>query len=109
MYNLSMIDLSFSFVGECWLWQSTAAAWYFITLPTDKSEEIKFFSENMHDKRRGWGAVRVHATIGSTTWQTSIFPLKEVQAYILPIKAEVRKKEQIFVGNKVKVQLKIEV
>ena len=50
-----MIDLSFSFSGECWRWQSTATAWYFITLPEDKSEEIKFFSENVHGKRRGWG------------------------------------------------------
>jgi hypothetical protein len=105
-----MIDLSFSFVGECWLWQSgTATAWHFITLPQDKSEEIKFFSENVHGKRRGWGAVRVEVTIGNTTWQTSIFPSSQSQAYILPIKADVRKKEKVLVGNNVKVKLKIEV
>jgi hypothetical protein len=104
-----MIDLSCTFSAQCWLWQSTASAWYFITLPQDKSEEIKFFSENIHGKRRGWGAVRVEAIIGNTTWQTSIFPSSQSQAYILPIKADVRKKEKILVGNIVKVQLKIEV
>ena len=104
-----MIDLSFTFTAQCWLWQSTATAWHLITLPQDKSEEIKFFSENIHGKRRGWGAVRVEVTIGNTTWQTSIFPSLQSQAYILPIKAEVRKKEKILVGNIVKVQLKIEV
>jgi hypothetical protein len=104
-----MIDLSFTFSAQCWLWQSTATAWHFITLPQDKSEEIKFFSENIHGKRRGWGAVRVEVTIGTTTWQTSIFPSSQSQAYILPIKADVRKKEKILVGNIVKVQLKIEV
>ena len=103
-----MIDLSFSFSGECWCWQSTATAWHFITLPQDKSEEIKFFSEN-NSKRRGWGAVRVQATIGETTWQTSIFPHSKINAYILPIKAEVRKKEKILADNMVEVQLKIDV
>ncbi len=102
-----MIDLSFSFVGECWLWQSSATAWHFVSLPEDKSEEIKFFNENMHEKTRGWGAVRVQVTIGETVWQTSIFPASKLNAYILPIKADVRKKEKIAVGNNVKVSLKI--
>ena len=103
-----MIDLSFSFSAACWRWQSTATAWYFITLPEDKSEEIKFFSGH-NSVRRGWGAVRVQATIGKTTWQTSIFPYSQSKAYILPVKAEVRKKEKILVDNVVEVQLKIEV
>jgi hypothetical protein len=104
-----MIDLSFTFTDKCWLWQSTATAWHFITLPKDKSEEIKFFDENMHEKRRGWGAVRVLVTIGNTTWETSIFPSSELKAYILPIKAEVRKKEKFAAGDTVTVKLKINV
>ena len=55
------------------------------------------------------GAVRVQATIGETTWQTSIFPHSQSKAYILPVKADVRKKEKILVDNVVEVQLKIEV
>ena len=110
LYNLNhMIDLSFSFSAPCWRWQSTATAWHFITLPEDKSEEIKFFSENVHGKRRGWGAVRVQATIGETTWQTSIFPQFKTKIYILPVKADVRKKEKILADNMVEVRLKIEV
>ena len=88
-----MIDLSFSFSGECWRWQSTATAWYFITLPEDKSEEIKFFSENHNAKRRGWGAVRVQAKIGETTWHSLIFPQFKTKIYILLIKADVQKIE----------------
>ncbi|MEQ1599178.1 MAG: DUF1905 domain-containing protein [Methylotenera sp.] len=104
-----MLDLSFSFTGKCWLWQEGKGAWYFITLPKDKSEEIKFFDENMHEKRRGWGAVRVQVTIGVTSWETSIFPSSKQKAYILPVKADVRKKEKIAVGNSVKVKLKINI
>ena len=104
-----MLDLSFTFSSPCWLWQSSATAWHFITLPQDKSEEIKYFNENMHEKRRGWGAVRVLVTVGETSWQTSIFPSSELKAYILPVKADVRKKEKILVGNDVKVSLKINI
>jgi len=102
-----MLDLSFEFMGECWLWQAEKGSWHFITLPKDKSEEIKFFSENLQGKRRGWGAVRVLVTIGNTAWQTSIFPHSKTDAYILPIKAEARKKEKIAAGDTVKVTLEI--
>jgi len=104
-----VLDLSFSFTGKCWLWQEGKGAWYFITLPEDKSEEIKFFNENMHEKRRGWGAVRVQVTIGATAWETSIFPASKLSAYILPVKADVRKKEKITVGDSVKVKIKINI
>ena len=103
-----MIDLSFSFSAPCWRWQSTATDWYFITLPEDKSEEIKFFSGH-NSVRRGWGAVRGQATISETTWQSSIFPHSQSKVYILPVKADVRKKEKILVDNVVEVRLKIEV
>ena len=82
-------------------------AWHFITLQQDKSEEINFFSENRQGKRRGWGAVRVQVTIGNTVWETSIFPHAKVDAYILPIKMGVRKKEKITAEDIVKVTLKI--
>src|SRR3989338_10418081 len=103
-----MIDLSFTFTDKCWLWQGKGA-WHFITLPKDKSEEIKFFSENMHEKRRGWGAVRVLVTIGNTSWETSIFPDSKRGAYLFPVKADVRKKEKFAAGDKVTVKLKINV
>ena len=104
-----MIDLSFTFSAECWLWQAEKGSWHFITLPEDKSDEIKFFSENMSGKRRGWGAVRVQATIGNAHWETSIFPHTKSKAYILPIKAEIRKKVNFGAGDWVEVHLKIEI
>ena len=71
--------------------------------------KIKFFNENLHGKRRGWGSVRVAVTIGNTHWQTSIFPSSQLNAYLLPIKSEVRKSEKIAVGDTVKLALKINV
>ena len=105
-----MVDLSFSFAGPCWLWTAgNQVSWHFVTLPAAQSEEIKFFNENLHGKKRGWGSVNVLATIGSTSWQTSIFPYTKRGAYLLPIKADVRKKEKIFANQTVAVSLKINV
>lgn len=100
-----MIDLTFSFSGPCWLWQTENAAWHFVTLPKKMSEEISFFNENISVKKRGWGSVRVEATIGETTWETSLFPQAKEGTYILPIKADVRKKEKIVVGRGINVSL----
>ena len=104
-----MVDLSFNFTAKCWLWQSEKAAWHFVTLPHEHSEEIRFFNENLSHKKRGWGAVRVQVTIGQTMWETSVFPHKESNAYILPIKASVRKAEKITEGSDVMLALRISV
>lgn len=103
-----MIDLSFSFSSECWLWQAEKSAWHFVTLPKDKSEEVSFFNENMRVKKRGWGSVRVIATVGNAEWKTSIFPQVKEGVYILPIKADVRKAENVLEGSTVHVTLKID-
>ncbi len=103
-----MLDLDFTFSEKCWLWQGKGA-WHFITVPKNHSEEIKFFTENHFGKRRGWGAVRVTARIGGSEWQTSIFPSASLDAYILPLKQEIRKKEKIAVDSAVQVQLNIRV
>lgn len=102
-----MVDLSFHFQGVCWLWSGEKAAWVFIRLPEEKSAEIQFLNENLHEKKRGWGVVKVVATIGQTTWQTSIFPDKKSGCYLLPIKASVRKAEHFSVGSAVNVHLSI--
>jgi Domain of unknown function (DUF1905) len=103
-----MLELEFSFTEKCWLWQGKAV-WYFITVPKGYSEEIKFFTDNHFAKRRGWGAVRVTARIGNSEWQTSIFPSTSLNAYMLPIKQQIRKKEKIALDSTVQVQLIITV
>jgi Domain of unknown function (DUF1905) len=55
--------------------------------------------------RRGWGSIKVTATIGETSWSTSIFPAKEQGGYMLPVKASVRKAEGLVAGDDVRVVL----
>lgn len=86
---------SFKFKSELWIWNVHKGAWYFVTLPPELSKEIKAFS---NEPRRGFGSVRVSVTIGTTNWNTSIFPDKK-RGYVLPIKGEVRKKEGLSEGD----------
>lgn len=66
--------------------------WHFIYVPKKESEVIK---EAFAAKRRGWGSLPVEVKLGKTIWMTSIFPDKKSGTYLLPLKAEVRKKEGI--------------
>lgn len=91
------------FAAPVWVYQGKGA-WFFVTLPKEESDRIKFFTSH---HRRGWGSVRVEATIGKTMWQTSIFPDSKAGTYILPLKADIRKKEGIEEGDNVDVMLVI--
>lgn len=89
----------------CWLY-SGKGAWYFVSLPSECAAEISYFSKALNGgKRTGWGSVKVTAQIGNTVWQTSLFPDGKSKSYLLPIKAAVRKAENIFEGKPVQVQL----
>lgn len=89
--------------AKVWLYPGMAA-WHFITLPQKESEAIK---ELFSEMKRGWGSLPVKVTIGKTIWKTSIFPDKKAGAYLLPLKAEVRKKEKISEGDTIEVVLEI--
>ena len=51
--------------------------------------------------------MRVNATIGATTWETSIFPDTKSGSYLLPVKAEVRRREGVEDGDAVTVTLEL--
>lgn len=90
---------------KVWLY-SGMAAWHFVTLPRKESNEIK---EIFGGIKQGWGSLPVIVNIGKTTWQTSIFPDKKSGAYLLPLKAEVRKKEKIVDGDVITLSIEVEV
>jgi hypothetical protein len=82
------------------------AAWRFVTLPRDISNEIGIRYKN---QKKGWGSIPVLVTVGKTSWETSIFPDKKSQSYLLPMKSEVCKKEGIMDGDKVAVSIRIRI
>jgi len=67
-------------------------AWRFLGIPQKEGKEIK---EKYGKAAKGWGSLPVSVTIGTTTWETSIFPDKKSGTYVLPLKAKIRKAEDI--------------
>lgn len=83
-----------------------AAGWHFVTLPKKQSKDIK---SAFGPSARGWGALPVTVTLGATSWKTSIFPDKKIGSYLLPIKAEVRKKEGVSTNATIRFTIKMEI
>lgn len=97
MYNdWCMPRKTFTFTAKLWIYPSETAAWHFVTLP--KKEGI-LITQTYAALRRGFGSLPVEVTLGKTTFTTSIFPDRHSGSYLLPIKAAVRKKEELLAGD----------
>ncbi len=93
------------FEAELWLWDARRdESWTFVSLPAEASEDIR---ELATGPRRGFGAVRVKVTIGTSTWATSIFPDSGSGCYVLPVKRAVRKAQRLDVGDTAAVRIEL--
>jgi hypothetical protein len=88
---------SLSFTSKVWKWPGDIA-WHFMSEPHDYYENIK--------KQFPKGMVKVVAVIGKTTWETSLFPHRKTKSFIIPIKQIVRKKENVWAGDELKIKIK---
>lgn len=101
-------NCNYEFSAIMWLWHGGKAAWSFISVPQDISDEI-YFSAKLRTfaPSRGFGSIKVRATIGNSTWETSIFPSSETKCYILPIKKSVRLAEELDYDSQTKIKLRL--
>ena len=72
--------------------------WVYVSAP---KKYVKLFADFM-DR----GLVAITATLGSSTWNTSLMPKGDGTLFI-PLSATVRKKEQIEVGDRVQITFKL--
>ncbi len=101
-----------TFRATLWLWSTdkAPASWHFLTIEGEAAEAIHALALMRRlefGKKRGWGAMKVSATIGDTKWQTSIFPEKDNGGWLLPVKAAVRKAEGLVLGDEVNVSVEV--
>lgn len=96
--------MRFTFDAELWRWDVRQEdGWVFVTLPPDATAEIRDLSDRT--PRRGFGSVKVQATLGGSRWSTSIFPGQD--GYALPIKKAVRRAEDVEVGDTATVTVEV--
>jgi hypothetical protein len=83
---------------------SAAGSWHFLALPGEESDDVR-----ARAPESAFGSVKVTATIGDTTWSTSLFPDAASGCYLLPVKADVRRRQGIEDGDHATVHLVVHV
>jgi len=89
------------FNGRIFIWRGPSP-FFFVAVPAKESQDIKAISRVV---TYGWGVIPVHVRIGKTEWTTSLFPKDDL--YLVPIKASVRKAENLEEGDNVTIELEI--
>ena len=90
-----------AFAGKLWQHPSPGG-WHFISLPVETAQEIR---ATLKSQEEGWGRLKVTAKIGSTEWKTAIWFDSKRSTYLLPVKAGIRKKENL--GAKAAVDVEV--
>jgi hypothetical protein len=93
--------MNIEFNGKIWYWHGPAP-WYFVTVGAKECRDLKAIVGFV---TYGWGMIPVHVRIGNSEWKTSLFP--KDGCYIVPIKASVRKAENLEEGDRVTVRLEV--
>ena|ERR1041384_2228493 len=90
--------IQYRFSSKVWKYAGTGG-WYFISLPQKLSKEIR---ETFKSEEEGWGRLAATTKIGDSEWKTAIWFDTKKKTYVLPLKAEIRKKEKLSTGKTVK-------
>lgn len=93
---------TYEFDAVLYRWAARSDSWIFVNLPEDAADEIEDLAPQ---PRRGFGAVKVEARIGTTIWRTSIFPSKEAATFVLPVKGPVLRPRGLGEGDTVRVSV----
>lgn len=87
------------------IWQySGPGAWCFVSLPHAMSKEIR---GNLQWMEEGWGRLKVSVLVGKSQWQSAIWFDTKRDTYILPLKAEIRKREKLMPNQEILVLILI--
>jgi hypothetical protein len=92
---------SFSIAGKVWIYPGVGG-WHFIYVDKEVAAKIKKAARTY-----GAGFVKVEATLGKTSWITALFPQTKNGTYLLSIKSAIRKKEDVWDGDEIKVKIKL--
>lgn len=94
-------QIKYNFSEKVWQYASPGG-WYFISLPENIAKEIR---GNLKSEEESWGRLKATAEIGKSQWKTAIWFDTKMNTYLLPLKADIRKKEKIEIGNSIDVTI----
>jgi hypothetical protein len=95
--------IRYEFKAEPWQYVGKGA-WIFVSLPQKMSREIRKYFKR---EEEGWGRLKATVQIGRSEWKTAIWFDTKANTYILPLKSEIRKKEDVIIGKSVKLIIRI--
>lgn len=91
------------FDGVVWEWRGPAP-YHFVTVPEDECVEL---AEAAALVSYGWGMIPVSVAVGGTELTTSLWP--KDGGYVVPLKDQLRRAEEIELGDVVTVRLTVDV
>ncbi|MCT2397997.1 DUF1905 domain-containing protein [Novosphingobium mangrovi (ex Huang et al. 2023)] len=100
-----------SHTGALWRWTgaSGSGTWHFVTIDGAAGEALSgtALMRKLEGNARGFGSLKVKARIGDTSFATSVFPSKSDGGWLLPVKASVRRAEDLSAGDEVEIFLEV--
>jgi len=95
--------MQFTFEAELFPWHSDKASWVFVALPAEIADAV----DDAAALTGGFGSVKVKVQLGGSAWSTSLFPSKEMETYVLPMKKAVRAAERVDVGDTTELTIEL--
>ncbi len=94
--------MELEFEAVVWHWRGPSP-YHFVSVPDDDAAELQLVAAHV---TYGWGMIPVTATIGRTTWTTSLFP--KDGTYAVPLRDAIRRAEDIEVGRSITLTLQVD-
>jgi len=93
--------ITYTFSAAVWQ-HASPGGWFFVSLPAEMAREIR---TNLSGEEEGWGRLKARAQIGNSSWETAIWYDTKHGTYLLALKTEIRRKENISAGKVVEVRV----
>jgi Domain of unknown function (DUF1905) len=93
--------IRYEFTATPWRYAENGS-WHFISLPKKLAKEIR---NVLKSEEQGWGRLKATAKIGNSEWKTAIWFDTKMNTYLLPLKAEIRKHENLTIDKDVETIL----
>ena len=97
-----MEKVKYEFSAKAYQYSSSKemTGWIFVSLPKELSVEIR---ESFKWLEEGWGRMKVKAQLGKSQWESAIWFDTKQDTYLLPLKAKIRKQEEVVLGEEIKI------